>query len=309
MKLIIDTDPGIDDAMAWFYAHASPRIEIIALTTIFGNVSIEDATRNAQWLVEFSNAGLSVYAGAAAPMVIPAKPPAAEVHGKHGFGTYKIDSVVGASEDESACDYLVRVARQQPGELVLCAVGPLTNVARAIEKDADFVTNLKQLVIMGGSLRAGGNVTSYAEANFWQDPHAADIVLKAPGDGEILIVGLDVTHQVTLGPASFQKIAEVSRRTGAFVEQIADFYFDFYESRKGVRTVSLHDPAAVIACTHPEFFDLERHRLAVINSSEKAGMMISNDSKNDTGRECYVCMNVDAARVVAEFEQVIALND
>lgn len=306
MKLIIDTDPGIDDAMAYCYAHASPEIDTIALTTIFGNVTIDDATTNSRWLTQFTGASTRVYAGADSPIAMPAHPPSATVHGKHGFGLYEIDRYEGKHETEAACDYLVRMANSHPGELSLCAVGPLTNVALAIEKDPDFVARLHQLIIMGGSLRAGGNVTEFAEANFWHDPHAADAVLKAPGGGKIIVVGLDVTHEVNIGPDSFERIAESSPQVGGFLREIGDFYLDFSEQSRGQRTCSLHDPSAVIACKNPELFTMEKHRLSVITSGERSGGLVIDESNQQ--RECFVCTQVDAPMVVREYEQVVARN-
>lgn len=306
MKLILDTDPGVDDAMAYFYAHASTEIDVIALTTVFGNVTVDDASRNSQWLKEFTNATTRVYAGAQEPIAIPAHPPAANVHGEHGFGTFEIGQLEGICESESACNYLVRVANETPGELSLCAVGPLTNVAHAIDKDPDFVSKLKQLVIMGGSLRVGGNVTQFAEANFWHDPHAANAVLNAPGEGKIIVVGLDVTQEITIGPDSFGRLAQSSRRVGGFLQEIGNFYLDFYEANNGKRRCCLHDPAAVIACKHPELFSMEKHRLSVTTAGERSGMMVIDD--NNSGRECLVCTQVDAARVVTEYERAVALN-
>jgi len=307
VKLIIDTDPGVDDAMAYFYAHASTDIQTIALTTVFGNVTIEDANHNALWLTEFSQASTRVYAGAAVPRAMPVNPPAVHVHGEHGLGNYKTGGVSGACEIESAAEFLVQAANRHPGELSLCAVGPLTNVARAIDRDPGFIEKLRQLVIMGGSLRGGGNVTPHAEANFWHDPHAADAVLNAPGGGTITIVGLDVTHEINVGPDCFQSLAETAGKTGAFLYDIGNYYLDFYEQNVGKRLCSLHDPAAIIACVHPEWFSTESHRLAVVTSGDQIGRMVTVES-GGAGRVCSVCTKVDADSVVRDFEQISARN-
>jgi len=307
VKLIIDTDPGVDDAMAYFYAHASTRIQTIALTTVFGNVTIEDANNNALWLTEFSQAANRVYAGAGVPRAMPLNPPAVHVHGERGLGNYNTGGVSGACEVESATDFLVDAVNQHPGELTLCAVGPLTNVAQAIDRDPGFVEKLRQLVIMGGSLRAGGNVTAHAEANFWHDPHAADAVLNAPGGGNITVVGLDVTHEINVGPDCFQTLAETAGQTGAFLHEIGNFYLDFYERSAGKRMCSLHDPAAIIACVHPEWFGTEPHRLTVTTSGDQIGKMLIADSTG-AGRLCSVCTKVDADSVIRDFERIVALN-
>jgi len=306
MKLIIDTDPGIDDAMAYCYAHASPDVEVLALTTVFGNVTIDNADRNSLWLTQVTKASTRVFRGADSPVKIPNHPPATHVHGENGLGNFETGPLQDCCEAESAPDYLVRMAREFPGEITVCAIGPLTNVAHAIEKDPDFITKLRQLVIMGGSLREGGNVTAHAEANFWHDPHAANAVLNAPGSGNIIVVGLDVTHKVRIGPESFQRFADNAPQIGGFLQNIGDFYLNFYEATHGSRRCSLHDPCAVIACIHPELFTMEGHRLAVITSGEKSGMMIIQDA--DVGRVCQVCTNVQDERVITEFEQVVVQN-
>ena len=304
MKMIIDTDPGIDDAMAYFYAHASPDIELIALTTIFGNVTIQDATQNALWLTQSSGANTEVYEGHPAPLSIPPNPPSDYVHGAHGFGDFQIGPLDRAAGAEAAADYLVRAARQAPGEITLCAVGPLTNVALAIQKDPGFVSNLKQLVIMGGSLEAGGNVTDYAEANFWNDPHAADIVVRAPGGGEIIIVGLDVTSQIEFAADDFVDLAKTAPQTGGFLDEIGQFYMNFYKDRTGRMSCHMHDPSAVIACIMPELFSMERVPVRVETEGEKIGMLARVQGMSE--RQCRVCLGVKPAGVVKAFKDMIA---
>jgi len=306
MKLIIDTDPGVDDAMAYFYAHARSGMEIIALTTVFGNVTVEDATKNALWLTEFSNASqVKVYQGAAKPLSITPNPVSSEVHGEHGFGDIEIGEVSSEKQDEPAADYLVKAAREAPGEITVCAIGPLTNIALAVQKDPEFVSNLKQLVIMGGALDASGNVTEFAEANFWNDPHAADIVVNAPGDGKIVIVGLDVTDRIAFTPQDFIDIEKASEKVGGFLNDIGKFYMAFYQSRSGRFACSLHDPSAVIATELPELFSMESTPLSVITEGEKIGMLQRREGK---GRKCHVCLNGDFDGIVQQFKEIVSEN-
>ena len=305
MKLIIDTDPGVDDAMAYFYAHAYPGIDLVALTTVFGNVTIEDATRNALWLGDLSGGREPVYQGQAVPLAIPPNPPADFVHGKHGFGDYEISAPLREREAEDASDFLVRAAREAPGEITLCAIGPLTNVARAIEKDADFVSNLAQLVIMGGALDVAGNVGPYAEANFWNDPHAADIVVNAPGAGRIVIVGLDVTSQIEFLASDFDALAETSPVAGGFLRQIGQFYMEFYKQKTGRLSCHLHDPSAVIACLEPELMDMEETGLGVVTEGEEIGDLVR---RTGGGRQCFVCVDVQVDALLDTFKRIVALN-
>lgn len=306
MKLIIDTDPGVDDAMAFYYAHAHPDIELLALTTVFGNVTIENATRNALWLTESAMASTQVYQGAAKPLSITPNPPSDFVHGPRGFGTVDIADPMGRMQPQSAADYLVDMARTYPGEVTVCAIGPLTNIALAIEKDPRFMSNLKQLVIMGGVLHAKGNVSDVAEANFWNDPHAANIVLTAPGTSPIITVGLDITDNIAFTAADFDNLAMTSPKAGGFLKAIGAFYLDFYESRTGRAECSLHDPSAVIACLYPEFFNIETQPVAVTTSGEAIGQM--HISKTPNGRKSHICVGGDVDVIKTNFITVTSRN-
>ncbi len=305
MQLILDTDPGVDDAMTYFYAHAHAGIDLRAMTTVFGNVTVETATRNALWLAHATGAGTRVHQGSDAPLSIAPNRPSDYVHGPNGFGDVELGDFSATPEVEEAASYLVRAAAGAPGQLTLCAIGPLTNVARAVQLDPDFVGNLKQLVIMGGSLDAGGNVTSHAEANFWNDPHAADIVLNAPGGGRVVIVGLDVTTQIAFGASDFDALAQAAPRAGDFLRRIGQFYMRFYESVTGSYLCYLHDPAALIACELPDHFTMETTPLAVITEGEEIGKMVRREG---AGRLCEVCMQVDAAAVLARYKEIVSLN-
>lgn len=306
MRTIIDTDPGIDDAMAFYYAHGSDRTELAALTTIFGNVPAATATRNALWLGDSVGTPYPVHRGADAPRAMPGNPPSARVHGTEGFGDVVVEGVTRAPETVSAAQHLVAEAANTPGTLTICAIGPLTNIAAALDLDEGFVGNLRQLVIMGGSLDAGGNVTAHAEANFWNDPHAAHRVLTAPGGGEITVVGLDVTRQVAFTPAHFAKVARDAPHAGGILARMGDFYLRFYESVTGQRRCFLHDPAALIAGEFPEMFGMEAHRLGVVTQGEAIGAMVRDEG---SPRLCRVCTGVDAEAVIARYLDVLARLD
>lgn len=306
MKLILDTDPGVDDAMAYFYALQSPGVELLAMTTIFGNVTTEIATGNALWLTEFSGHDIPVIRGSERPLVMPPKEPFSEVHGPFGFGALRKTPKGATPSSEEAAQFLVDMARKYKGELTICPVGPLTNIAKAVLIDPCFVENLKQLVIMGGSLRAGGNVTDYADANFWNDPHAANVVLTAPGGGQISIIGLDVTNSINMIPAQFGDLAKASEEAGGFLKTIAEFYMDFYQRRSGIFECAIHDPVAVIACEAPELFSFEEHALRVVTEGEKIGMMTANDAPG--ARVCKVSTDAQRERIVSQFLDIAGRN-
>ncbi len=301
-KLIIDTDPGIDDAMAIFYAAAAPDIELLGLTTIFGNVTTQMATRNALRLLEAAGLELPVAHGAEQPLVLPPFAPSAQVHGEEGFGDIPAATPTGQPVTEDAADFLIRMARLHKGELVVCPIGPLTNIALAIQRDPDFVRNCKRIVIMGGSLEAGGNISPHAEANIYHDPHAAEVVFAA-ADDRVVMVGLDVTLKILCTPEDFDGIQHRSPDLGGMLKQMSVFYIKFYQEVANLNGCSLHDPAAVIACTHPELFQTRAVPLTVSVAPETSGATrLAEDDRGLT----HVAMTVDAEAVKALFLQQLS---
>lgn len=272
VKLIIDTDPGVDDAMAIFYAAAAPDIELLGLTSIFGNVTVEMATRNALRLVEAAGLDIPVAAGEKTPLELPPFKPSFHVHGDEGFGDIPAVTPKGTAIEEGAVDFLCRMAREHKGELVLCPIGPLTNIAKAIQQDPEFVTNVKRIVLMGGSYREGGNITPHAEANIYHDPHAAEVVFAS--DARVEMVGLDVTHRILCTAEDFGEMAAAAPKLGGMLQDMSHFYLAFYKSVGKLAGCSLHDPAAVIACTHPQWFTAEDVAISVPTEGETSGATV-----------------------------------
>lgn len=275
VKLIIDTDPGVDDAMAIFYAAAAPDIELLGLTSIFGNVTVEMATRNALRLVEAAGLEVPVAAGEKAPIELPPYKPSFHVHGDEGFGDIPAATPQGKAIEEGAVDFLCRMAREHKGELVLCPIGPLTNIARAIQRDPEFAGNVKRIVLMGGSYREGGNITPHAEANIYHDPHAAEVVFAS--GARVEMVGLDVTHRILCTADDFVSIAAAAPKLGGMLQDMSHFYLEFYKSVGKLEGCSLHDPAAVIACTHPHLFTAEEVGIYVSCEGETSGATLKAD--------------------------------
>ncbi|NNE23837.1 MAG: nucleoside hydrolase [Rhizobiales bacterium] len=288
-KVIIDTDPGIDDAMAILFAIVHDDIDLIGLTTIFGNVTTDIATRNALALTELSGVDVPVARGAYVPLVQEALPVADFVHGKEGFGEVPPFAPSGSPVEQTAADFICATVNANPGEIILCPVGPLTNLAIALEQDPSIATKVKSVTVMGGSVAAGGNATPFAEANIWQDPHAARAVFEASWD--VTLVGLDVTHKVICGPADFAGLADAAPKLGGFLNDAAQFYFRFHEKHDGFYGCHMHDPTAVISIARPDLFTLEHGPLDVIVEGDKAGQTIKS---SDTFRpRANLCMGVD----------------
>ncbi|MGB0507793.1 MAG: nucleoside hydrolase [Pikeienuella sp.] len=289
--MIIDTDPGIDDAMAIFWAHACPDIELIGLTSIFGNVYVEQATRNALALVEILGADIPVSAGVSTPLAMPQLEPSHFVHGGEGFGDMPAPSPVRAADPRGAVDFMADACAADPGAVTIMAIGPLTNLARVLIDRPDIVGNVGRVVIMGGSVRAGGNATKYAEANIWHDPHAAAAVFAA--DWPIEMIGLDVTNQIYCDGDDFTAIAAKSPACGQFLDRIGQFYLKFYEERTGDRRCRLHDPAAVIAAVRPDLFTWEEAPLTARIEGERKGETVVAE----TGRPVRWAAEAEGAAV------------
>ena len=302
LKLIIDTDPGIDDAMAILYAIAAPEIDLLGLTTVFGNVTTPKATRNALYLLEQAGIEIPVAEGLHRPRIGPPFPPTSAVHGAEGFGTLAVPTPQRRALVETAPEYLVRMARAHQGELLLCPIGPLTNIAAAMELDPSFCSNLKGMVVMGGSLRAGGNITPAAEANFYHDPHAADFVLRHGCN--MTLVGLDVTNRVICPRSFFARLASESPKMGGLLQDMAEFYIDFYETVGKFAGCGMHDPSALVACIAPELFTTEPHALRVTLSGDRSGEMIA--VANSTAQAVNVCTDVQAEAVKQNFFKNVA---
>ncbi|WP_375263885.1 nucleoside hydrolase [Palleronia sp.] len=296
MKMIIDTDPGVDDALAILYAAAHPEIELAGLTSVFGNVTIEQATRNALYLVERARLDIPVAQGAGRPLSLPPFPASHGVHGPEGFGDLPAVRPQGAAISETAAEFLVRMAREQRGELIICPIGPITNIAQAIELDPAFAGNIRGIVFMGGALDVSGNITPAAEANTYHDPHALDIVLKS--GAPTLMIGLDVTMQVLLTVEDFETLARIDRAHGPFLQEMSHFYLEFYRS-KGLHGCGLHDPLAVMACIMPEILKIEAVPMEVVLDGDTIG----KTQRSREGRTTQVAIDCDPEQVKAQFFQ------
>jgi len=299
-KILIDTDPGIDDAMAIFYAALHPDIEIVGMTSIFGNVTTNIAVRNAIVLAEKVGQPIPVAKGADKPLVMEPNDVSDYVHGVEGFGTMAAQPIKSKPLNEPAHEFICRMINENPGEIILCPIGPLTNIALALEHDPTIVTKAKAVYIMGGGLNQG-NVTEFAEANIWNDPHAADAVFEA--NWIVTMVGLDITTRVQCVPTDFVKLAVSAPEIGGFLNEAVQFYMDFYATHYGKRGCDMHDPTAIIAITDPQYFTIENHALEVIVDGARVGQTLRS---TDPSRPKHkVPMVVDAQGVKQRFLSII----
>lgn len=295
LPIIIDTDPGVDDAMAILYALAEPAVELIGLTSVYGNVNGALAAANALRLVELAEADIPVAMGASAPRVQAPVGDATHVHGDTGFGTVQLPEPTRRPDPRPAPQFLAESCAARPGEVTIVAVGPLTNLAAALDAAPEIVETVRAVVVMGGAVRRGGNVTPHAEANIWQDPHAAERVFAAAWP--LTLVGLDVTERITCTAADLAPMVVASPNTGGFLAKAAEFYFDFHRETAGIEGCHLHDPAAVIAAHAPELFTRAAMPLAVTLSGEEVG----RTQEAATGQPSDVCLDADIEGVRARF--------
>jgi purine nucleosidase len=250
--IVFDSDGGVDDAAALWWACTSPDLEVVAVTAVGGNVDVGQAAANLATVLAAAGHGKVPIAIGPAEPVGPTPPlrRAAAIHGTDGLGDAGIPAAALRAVDEPAPSMLARLCRERPRELTIVATGPLSNLARAVALDPDLAGRC-DLVVMGGSARAGGNARPAAEANFANDPTAAEVVVAAAWARPPLLVGLDVTYQATLSSAEFALLAE--RRTPA-----ADFLagpLAFYRKRgstfTGPDACPCHDLVAMMATAHP----------------------------------------------------------
>ena len=264
--LVLDVDTGLDDALALLLALRSPEVNVVGVTTVAGNVALPDVLRNTRHVLDTAGAtSVPVAAGAAAPLVCPLTT-ATFFHGPHGLGDVVAPEPTSAPVAEPAAQLLCRLAAEYQGQLTVIATGPWTNIALASHLDPGFPGNLRQLVVMGGAVTVPGNVTPVAEANVYNDPEAAHMVLASGAMPRL--IGLDVTHQALWRPAqqeaARQRVQQQSPPDP--VARLAVELLDWYlraDLAAGLAGSPLHDPVAVAAAMWPALFTLEPRHVSV----------------------------------------------
>lgn len=320
-KVIYDTDPGVDDAMALYYALAHPAIDVVGITTTFGNVTVAQAAVNALYLTAIAGKKIPVTQGVKTPWCKPGEAPPAHIHGADGLGNLPARvPTTNQLDPRASAQFIVDTARAQPGEITLVAVGPLGNLALALKLEPALPTLLREVIIMGGAITEPGNVSPVAEANIWGDPHAADHVFTA--GWKLTMVGLDVTHRVIMPVALFKRIADKHQHIATDtllhgVDFYANFYSNLYPHVAKIHGCFGHDVLAFLYLTNPEFFKLENGRIRVATDGLAQGqtMMDRKDfvdyPQKGWGQDkpvTHVCMQVDATACNTEFERIMMGN-
>ena len=259
-QIIFDTDPGVDDALAFLLALASPEIQLEALTTTQGNVTLEKATRNALSVLELCHAiHIPVASGSALPLVQPLLA-SAFVHGESGIGNSRLPAPRTKPVPKHAVDYLIERVLAEPGELSIFPIGPLTNIAMAIRKEPRVAKAVKELVIMGGAVLEHGNITPQAEFNIYVDPHAAHIVFHS--GIPITLIPLDVTHKCLLKQEHVDRLMNIDSPVSRFIRDAMEVYLEA-SFALGYEGSSLHDPLTLATIIAPELLTLKEYYVDV----------------------------------------------
>ncbi len=252
-KIIIDTDPGQDDAVAILLALASPELEVLGITAVAGNVPLHLTTKNALKICELAGkTDTKVYAGAIRPMVRPLVT-AEHVHGRTGLDGPDLPEPTMQLQEQHAVDFIVEtLMREEPGTVTLCPLGPLTNIALALVREPRIASRIKQIVLMGGGFFEGGNTTPAAEFNIYVDPQAAHVVFRS--GVPIVMMPLDVTHKALTTARRVEKFRAMGTRVGTATAELLDFFERFDEEKYGTDGGPLHDPCVIAYLIKPELF-------------------------------------------------------
>jgi inosine-uridine nucleoside N-ribohydrolase len=306
-RVIIDTDPGIDDAAAIFYALTSGALRVEALTTVFGNTRVEHTTPNAVRLLEAAGrADIPVYAGAGKPLL---REPflGTHIHGEDGLGDVLADPPRGAPAEGRAVDQIISRVMAAPGEISLLALGPVTNVALALSVEPALAQALDTLVVMGGAVRTRGNVTPVATANLYNDPEAAAIVYRS--GAPIVQIGMDVCRPTLITHRHLESLRRANNPMTELLMTVTPFIMAAYERNEGV-TEGAHynDLPAVAYLVDPSLFRAEKLPVRIETRGELTAGQTVADWRGRWGIEpnVTVCLEVDAARLADTFAEAVA---
>ncbi len=292
-KVILDVDPGIDDAVAICMALFDPRLEVLAITATGGNVSPEQATRNVQAIVEQLDPPRWPRVGAASEPDKPLPANSYRIFGSDGLGEAGF-SVAELHNRHASDKVLCDEVRTSPEAISVVALGPLTNIARAIHRDREFPQLVDQIFVMGGTYSGPGNVTPAAEFNFYSDPASARFVLQQSMTTSL--IPLDITNQVELRFDLLDELPSEESRAGRFLRKILPYTFRAHRQELGVEGIHMHDAVALTAVTNPELMEWESARCDIEVSGEiTTGACVVDRRSSARGRtNIHVATSIDA---------------
>ncbi len=294
-KIIIDTDPGQDDAVAILLALASPELDVVGITAVAGNVPLALTEKNSRKICELAGRpDVKVFAGAVRPLVRPLVT-AEYVHGKTGLDGPDLPEPTMPLQTQHGVDFIIEtVLAAKDGEITLCPLGPLTNVALALIREPKIAPKIREIVLMGGGFFEGGNVTPTAEFNIYVDPQAAEVVLTS--GVPVVMMPLDVTHKALTTQKRVERFRAMKTRVGDATAALLDFFERFDEQKYGTDGGPLHDPCVIAYLLKPDLFKGRHCNVTVETGSELTMGMTVIDWWSVTGRpaNATVMRDIDA---------------
>lgn len=305
--LLIDADTGIDDSIAILFALKRMDVRVVGITTGFGNTDVHQAAENTLRLIHLSGVDyeVPVAVGAACPLVGEWEGPVCHIHGNNGIGDAQLPSSPQKLLDESACDFMVRMAHTYPGQLTMVSLGRMTNLALALQKEPDLPHLFKNVVFMGGTYRMAGNVTPVVEANLSGDPEAADLVFQAGFD--LTMVGLDVTMKARLKAEHLDILDKYAlpenRPIVEYLKQAMPLYFNFYRMQHNcLDHCPIHDPLAMLVAVDPSLVQIQKLPARVECGGTFCRGMVVADAREYPFEAPLLSICVDVNRRKAEEE-------
>lgn len=308
--VLYDGDTGVDDAVAIMLALRLPRVAIVGVSTVSGNTDASQAAKNTRFLLDqfATRDQISVHVGSKAPLSTHSPKDASNVHGQDGLGgvskSYWRDRAVPKLPDD-AVEFLANQAEQSKSQLTIVATGPLTNIARALERDDNFVHNVKQIYVMGGAVDCDGNVTRSAEFNFHYDPVAAAKVIDS--GIPLTLFPLDVTERVKLMAAEIDQQSRWSRPMKQLLRDITKQYFEFHSKKYDFTGSYVHDALPVACLQDASLFKITPVNVVVDTGPPNAGR-IRRAGEGERGAEIGIALQVDAKRVLGLLMERLAID-
>jgi purine nucleosidase len=298
-RIIFDTDIGIDDAMALLFALCSPELALEGVTTVFGNATVDNCTRNALAVLELGNRpDVPVARGADRPLLRSYRGRGPTAHGENGLGNVAMPPPQARPLETPAAQFIVERIVAAPGQISLVAVGPLTNLALALRLEPRLARAARQVIVMGGAATVGGNATPAAESNVYNDPESASVVFSA--GWPLIMVGLDVTTQVTMDENYLTRLAAIHTPLTGFIAAVAAFYSQSHRRRYGVSGLLVHDPSAVAYAVDPTLFETRMLHVVVDTTDGPDSGRTVADLRPQPAQEpnVNVCLGVNQARLL-----------
>lgn len=310
-KILIDADTGIDDSIAILYALKQPDVQVVGITTSFGNTTAPQAAENTLRLIKMSGVQyeVPVAIGENKPLFGDWHGPEYHIHGRNGVGNVDLPETDQKVLDEHAVDFILRMVKEHGRDLTIITLGRMTNLALALQREPELPRLIKNVIFMGGTYKERGNVTPVSEANIFGDPEAADMVLQAGFD--ITMVGLDVTHKTQLTSEAVDKLVKYAtpgnEEIAAYIRKAVDqVYFPFNRWQNNcLDRTPVHDPSALVYATCPQLFTTIKMPARVECKGEFTRGMIVGDLREYPfdAKHVNICVDVDGTRVL---ERIIA---